>query len=189
MSKITLRDFFLFENEGLPQTGVFKIESLQKVSSIRDALAKKAQALKWTVAFDEIISKMDDLLRISLHDIMVSAWNKYRLLENSIEKSKASPNETFVIALAEHTIKSRHKPYIEIILNDKTMGKIDFDFSIDLILKGFIVKVKNGKMKEIITGSCKSRGTIKCEDFTILEKETASFPLPGSIELDEGVVK
>lgn len=186
-NKILLKDFFLFVDGTLPQTGKSIIESSQKVSSLKEALAKKMQAVKWAAALDEIIRKVDNLLEISLHDIMVSAWNKYRLFENAIEKSKASPNETFVIALAEHTIKSKHKPYIEIILNDKTIEKIDFDISLDLILKGFIVKIKNGWIKEITTGSCKGRGSLKCEGFMIIEEETKTFPLPGSIKLDEGI--
>lgn len=106
-NKITLKDFFLLVEGGLPQTGVSIIESSQKISSFKEALAKKMQAVKWAAALDEIIRKVDALLEVSLHDIMISAWNKYRLFENTIEKSKSSPNETFVIALAEHTIKSK----------------------------------------------------------------------------------
>lgn len=89
--------------------------------------------------------------------------------------------------MAEHTIKSEHKPYIEILINDKSVGKIDFNINISLTLKGIILKIRDGKIQEIQTGSCKGKGTIKCENFVILEKETESISLPGSINLGEGI--
>ncbi|GAH43635.1 unnamed protein product, partial [marine sediment metagenome] len=48
-----------------------------------------------------------------------------------------------------------------------------------LMLKGITLKIKGGKIREIITGSCKGKGIIMCENFKIMEKETESFPLPG----------
>jgi hypothetical protein len=118
---------------------------------------------------------------------MVKAWNKYRELLKYTDKEKYPPDVSVLVPLAEHTIKSEHKPYIEILINDKSVGKIDFNINISLTLKGIILKIRDGKIKEIQTGSCKGKGTIKCEDLVILEKETESFSLPGSINLGEGI--
>ena len=103
------------------------------------------------------------------------------------DKGKYSPNDIFLVPLAEHTIKSEHKPYLEILINDKSVGRIDFSINVALTLKGFILKIQDAKIKEIQTGTCKGRGTIQCEDIVIMEKETGSFPLPGSITLGDGV--
>jgi len=160
-NSITLRDLLLFEDEGLFVKDISRFESLEKLSSIKKILAVKARSIKWAAAIEEICSKTDDLLRIPIQDILVSAWNKYRMLSDIMEKSKASPNETFLVSVVEHTIKSEHLPYIEIMVNGKSIGKIDFNISVDLFLKGFNLKINNGKIKEIITGSCKGRGIIK----------------------------
>ena len=45
----------------------------------------------------------------------------------------------------------------------------------------------DGKIKEVITGTCKGKGTLKCEDLVILEKKIESIPWPGLITLGEGV--
>lgn len=182
-SEITLHQLFPLKEKILSL-----MESSKGVVALKEKIAKEVTSIKWPVTFDEIKNKIKDLLDISIPDIMVSAWNKYGILLNYTDKKKYSSNETFLVPLAEHTIKSEHKPYIEILINDKSVGKIDFNINISLTLKGIILKIRDGKIQEIQTGSCKGKGTIKCEDFVILEKETESFPLPGSINLGEGAV-
>lgn len=183
--EITLNQFFSLKE--LAQSRLSTIESSEKMSLLKEKVSKEIKEIRWPVTFNEIIKKVEDLLNISVSDIMVSAWNKYRELLKYTDKGKYPPDVSVLVPLAEHTIKSVHKPSIEILINDKPVGKIDFDINIALTLKGFILKIQDGKIKEIKTGNCKGKGTIKCEDFVILAKETESFPLPGSINLGEGV--
>ncbi len=183
--EITLNQFFSLKE--LSQSRLSTIESSEKMSLLKEKVSKEIKEIRWPVTFSEIIKKIEDLLNIGTTDIMVMAWNKYRILLKYTDKKKYSSNETFLVPLAEHTIKSEHKPYIEILINDKSVGKIDFNINISLTLKGIILKIRDGKIQEIQTGSCKGKGTIKCEDFVIMEKETESISLPGSINLGEGV--
>lgn len=184
----TLRQFFSYNENDLSQKRLSEIESDEKMSSLKEVVSKEAKEISWPAAFNEIIKNIGDLLNIGIPNIMVLAWNKYGELLKYTDKEKYPPDVSVLVPLAEHTIKSGHKPSIEILINDKPVGKIDFDINIALTLKGFILKIQDGKIKEIKTGTCKGKGTIKCEDFVILEKETESFPLPGSINLGEGAV-
>jgi hypothetical protein len=181
-SEITLHQFFALKEDALS-----KIESSKGVETLKEKFLKDIAGIKWPVAFSEIIKKVEDLLNISISDIMVAAWNKYRIFLKYTDREKYKPEETFFVPLAEHTIKSEHKPSIEILINDKLIGKINFDINIALTLKGFILKIQDGKIKEIKTGTCKGKGNVKLEDFVIMEKETESISLPGSINLGEGV--
>lgn len=183
--EITLNQFFSLKE--LSQSRLSTIESSEKMSLLKEKVSKEIKEIRWPVTFNEIIRKVEDLLNISIPDIMVAAWNKYRMLLKYTDRGEYSSNETFLVPLAEHTIKSEHKPYIEILINDKSVGKIDFNINISLTLKGIILKIRDGKIQEIQTGSCKGKGTIKCENFVILEKETESISLPGSINLGEGI--
>lgn len=184
-TQITLNNFFPLKE--LSQDQLSKIESGRGISTLKEKISRDVTGIKWPVALNEITRKVEDLLDISVIDIFLTAWNKYRILLKYTDKKKYSSNETFFIPLAEHTIKSEHKPYIEILINDKSVGKIDFNINISLTLKGIILKIRDGRIQEIQTGSCKGKGTIKCEDFVIMEKETESISLPGSINLGEGV--
>lgn len=186
-SQITLNQFFSFKGEELSQSRLSAMESSRKISSLKEVFSKEVKGIRWHVVFNEIMKKVGDLLNIGVSDIMVMAWNKYSLLLKYLDREKYSPDETFLVPLAEHTIKSEHHPYIEILINDKTVGKIGFDINISLNLEGIILKIQDGKIKEILTGSCKGKGTISHGDFVISEKSLEPIQLPGSIDLGEGI--
>ncbi len=181
-SEITLDQFFAMKEDALST-----IESSKGMEALKEKIQKESTTIKWPVALNEITKKVRDLLSISVIDIMVKAWNKYRELLKYTDKEKYPPDVSVLVPLAEHTIKSEHKPYLEILINDKAVSRIDFDINISLILKGIILKIQDGKIKEIKTGSCKGKGNVKLEDFVIMEKETESISLPGSINLGDGV--
>jgi len=181
-SEITLNHFFPIQENTLS-----KFKSMKSMEALKEKVEKEVPAIKWSAAFQEVIKQIEDLLNIRVVEIMAMAWNKYRVLQKYTDKEKYSPNDTFLTSLVEHTIKSEHKPYLEILINNNSVGKIDFSIYISLTLKGFILKIQDAKIKEIQTGTCKGKGTIKCEDVMIMEKETESFPFPGSITLGEGI--
>ncbi len=97
------------------------------------------------------------------------------------------PEATYLVHLAEHTVTSEHNPYIEIRVDDQPVGRVDFKIKISLTLDNFILKIQNGYIKAIQTGACKGKGTIYCWNLPILERETGPFPLPGNIDLGEGI--
>ena len=181
-SEITLHQFFAPKEDALST-----IESSKRMEALKEKIQKESTAIKWPVALNEITKKVGDLLNISVIDIMVKAWNKYRELLKYTDKEKYPPDVSVLVPLTEHTIKSEHKPYVEILINEKPVGKIDFNINISLTLKGMILKIQDGKIKEIKTGSCKGKGNVKLEDLVIMEKETESISLPGSINLGDGV--
>jgi hypothetical protein len=163
------------------------MESCQGLSSLKEKLAKEAPAINWTLAFSGIMDKVNDLLDVGIPDILVLAWNKHGMLRKYLDKGKYPPNETVMAHLAEHTIKSVHQPYIEIWISDRNLGKIDFNINLTLTIKGAILKIQDGSIKEICTGSCKGKGILSCEEFIIIEKETESISLPGSISFPKGI--
>jgi len=185
--EITLNQIFAFKEKELAQDKLSEIESSERIFSLKERVSKEVKEIKWPVTFSEIIKKIGDLLNIPIPDIMIKAWNKYGILQKYLDKKKYSPEETIIIPLAEHTIKSDHHPYIEILINDEPVGKIKFDINIALTLKGITLKIQNGRIKEILTGDCKGRGTIKYENLVILERQLGSISLPGSIDLGQGV--
>lgn len=187
-SQITLKQFFAFQEKNLNQDRLSAIESSDKLSPIKQKALEKAKAIKWHTLFKESVKQTEDLLNINLaQDIMVKAWNKSGQLLKYLDKEKYPPDQTFLVRLVEHTIKSEHQPYLEIFIDDEPIGKIRFNLTLALTFKGLDLKIKNGKIIEILTGACTGKGTIKCENFLIWEKPTEPFPLPGSIPLGEGI--
>jgi len=184
---ITLNKFFFEGEKDLSSKKLSALESATGVVSLRATILTDAKAVGWTTTWSEIVEKMKDLLDIGIPEIMVSAWNKYRILLKYLDREKYPPDETFLVPLAEHTIRSVHRPFIEILINDQSVAKIQFDLDLSLYLKEATLKIQDGKIKEILVGSCKGKGVMKCEGLVILERETDSVVLPGRISLGDGL--
>ena len=184
---LTLTQFFSLENKELLSDKLSTLESSGQVSAVREAAAKQAKGVGWGLIEAQIFEKLKDLSAIGIPDILAAAWNKYRILLKYLDREKYPPNESFLVPLAEHSITSEHHPYVEILVNDQPAGKIFFDIKVALTLEGIILKIRDGRIKEIFTGTCKGKGTISCDHIVILEKKTESVPLPGSIDLGQGI--
>lgn len=186
-SEFTLSQFFSVKADDLAQTLSREDEPSESDLSVRASLTKEVPQIGWAETVSGVLEKFDELLNIRITDIMVSAWNKYRALREYSNKEKYSPNETILVPLAEHTIASEHHPFIEILKNDRRIAKIEFTVNIVLKLEGCILKLQDGKIKEIRTGNIKGKGTVKYGKAVILNRDIASISLPGSIDLGEGV--
>lgn len=184
---LTLQELFSIGKRELSPRRFRAMESNETKTSLRDNILREAKTVTWGIAFSEIVKGAGELLNINLGDIFASGWNKHRELVKTGEKSRRSPNETFLVSLSEHKITSVHHPYIEVLLNDRPIGKIDFEISALLTLNGIVLKIRDGTIREILAGSCKAKGTVSCEKCLILEKETKSWSLPGSIDLGGGI--
>lgn len=186
-SNITINEFLGLKGKKLPKSQLSAIESSDKIIKVRDNILKKVKSVQWAATFKELVQKIEDILSISIVDIMIMAWDKSKVLLKYLDNTKYHPEDTILVSLAEHTIKSEHHPYIEMVLNGKSVGSINFDIDIEIVLEGATLKIQNGKIKEIMTGSCKGKGSIMCEGYEIVEKEMKSISLPGTIDLGDGI--
>lgn len=184
-SHLTLQHFFRLKEKQLTDRKRSDFEATEKVATIKEKLKKETKDVKWSLVSDEMTNKILDLLNIKIKDILVGAWDKSKEIKRYLNKDACYPDETILVSLAEHTIRSEHKPSLELLLNDKPIGSIEFNISIALHLNGIILRIKGGKIRQIHTGACKGSGRIKCEDFTLLERKTEAFSIPGVIELGE----
>lgn len=142
-----------------------------------------ADAVKETLK-ESIVNVLD----ISLGDILGAAWNKYHLLKEYRDTKKHPPDETALVPVADHKIESKHKPVISIKVGELPAYRLVLDVDLSLSIDGLILKIRDGKIKEIASGSCKGGGTIKWDKAVLIEKRTRKFNLPGTIDLGDGIV-
>lgn len=185
-SDLTLKLFFDYKKD-IPREWPAELDSAVAISDIKEKVRSEVHGMQWPAAFNEIKKKVGPLLDVGISDIMAAAWNKYRLLCKYLDRDKYPPDKTVMLPLAEHTVKSEHRPAIEIYLNDQLIGKIDFLVTVSLAFEGLILKIRNGRIMEILTGSCTGKGAISCENCLLVERATEPFPLPGSIKLGDGI--
>ncbi len=183
--ELTLDKFFATEGGFLPEQ-VSRIEASDTLSALKKKLAAEAR-VKWPIAFGMILERLRDITNIKMLDIMTGAWKKYQVLLKYTDKEKYPPGESFLVPMAEHTIKSEHHPALEILVNGHKFDTIVLDISLSLALKGVMLKVQDARIMEVAIGSCTGKGTLKFKDLVIMQRETETVSFPGSIKLGDGI--
>jgi hypothetical protein len=172
----TLREVFsLPEKEGDP--------SDDRWQAFQDKVNSEVKKIKWTSTMPDLAPKLGELLNIKIPDVLITAWKKIEEIQAIMEKSKKTPDETVYLELAQHTIKSEHKPSIDVKIKGATVKKIEMVIQLGFNLKGFLLKIQNGAITEMETGQCEAKGTIKYGGLTIAERKLAPIKLPFSIPI------
>jgi len=164
-----------------------QIETENEVISLHHNADKEPGIVGWDIIVDEVKSEIESLLDIGLPEVLAKAWNTEGMLVKYLDKEKYPPEETVVVPLVKHSIKSTHHPYVEVMIDDAAIGKVHLDIAIEMMLEGFNLKIQNGMIKAIATGVCKAKGSIGIEGTTLMEKQMKPIALPGIIALKDGI--
>ena len=154
------------------------------MNKFEDKIKEEIKGIKWTASAPELTKKAAELLNIKVPDILLDGWKKEEELKKILKESSASPDESFYLELIEHTIKSEHHPYIEIIIKGAPVKKIEFLVIISFNLKGIVLKIKEGVIKEIQAGTCEIEGEFAYQNLTLAKKNLSPLKLPLSVQLN-----
>ena len=146
-------------------------------------LTEEAKGIKWTAAMPDLGSKICELLDIKIHDILLTAWKKVEALRKALEDSKQTPEKAVYLDLAEHALDYESKPFIDVKLKGASVKKLTLTVLLNLKVKGFVVKVQNGAIRELQTGNCEAKGSIKYGTLSIAEKKLEPIKFPFSIKI------
>src|SRR5262245_51792485 len=124
--------------------------------------------------------------QIELGGILVGAWNKAFAVRQQLEKSAKSPGKELFLQLAEHKVTSTHKPYIALMKDGHELGRVPFNVIVEFTLQGAVLRLLDGEIKDIQTGRIvKGKGTIKCGELLLLEKEFKRIDVPATIAVPQ----
>jgi len=132
---------------------------------------------------DRIGDHVDEL---DVIEPILGSWMKYRQLRQYADRKKHGPEETLLLSLREHTMTIAHRPKLEILIGEQTVKALEFEVTLALVLEGVVLKVRDARVREILAGRCRGKGTFKCAGFTLLERATKPVELPG-ITRREGI--
>jgi hypothetical protein len=174
---MTVRDVFAIPKPGDSQ------ESSDGWKGFQERIRKEVKGLK-TAAMPDLAATIRELLEVPIHHIFLTSWKKTNVLQNLLEESQESPEALVNLELGDHTINSQHRPHIEVRIKNTPIKKIEFTLRLVFTLKGFVLKIQNGAIREMRTGKCEVRGTLEYQGLTIAEKKLAPINLPASIPLE-----
>lgn len=182
---LTLQQFF-----ALPAPGAFPREAWERsaeIAALRENLAAAAPAVAWTGAWEKVAAEIPKLFQVSTPGLLVKAWNNFRLLFKYLNREHYPPNEVIYLELGEHTVKSEHHPYIEVLVNGVSVRRLTFHILLTLTFKEVCLKIQDGRIKAITPVSCEGKGVVKLGDFVLWERKTGPVALPATIDLGEGI--
>jgi hypothetical protein len=178
-STITLRQVFSIPAAEAPNG------SPDGWKTFQETLAKELKGIKCPVPMSQLIPKIGELFDIEVPALLLSWWKKAEDLQKVLEESAKAPETVRYLELAEHSISSEHHPYLEVKIKNTCVKKIEFSILLLFKLKGFVLKIQNGRITQMQTGKCEVEGTVQYDELTILKKKLAPLDLPGSITLEE----
>ena len=149
MSAIPLTIGEFFENN-LDEEVLVKSLEPEKQDKLNDAV-KGIPDLTWNSVTEEVRGAYRNLFKIDMLDIFCGAWVKLKELQAYRDKEKHPPGEVALVPLAEHTISSKHKPHIDIMLGEKRLFEIPIEVLLKFKLKSFVLKIQDGCIHEIKT--------------------------------------
>jgi len=160
---------------------------------IRRALARKDVAgragagamLTWRLMPEALAEQLAGLLNIPLGDIMTGAWNKGYALRQHLQKSTKTPDKDLFLQLVEHKVTSTHEPYVALLRNGQEVGRLTFTIAVELVLQGAVLRIRDGKVREVQTAQIKGKGSVKLYGATLIEKELSPINVPGTFEIGE----
>jgi hypothetical protein len=164
-----------------------KFDNAKSTAELKNNLAKKSKLIQWDAVKEVLAEKTVEMLDIPIVKILFPAWKKYREIMEFADPEKHPPGETSLVSLAEHSVKTEHHPYLKVSYRGFEFPKIEFTLSAELILQGIVLRIQDGKIKEIKEGTIKGKGSLLLEKESVIETPFGSYDLPGSVDLDGGI--
>jgi hypothetical protein len=162
----------------------------QCVASVTAALGTSlfdVRHFDWSSLAGEISEKLEQMFDIRLTDILAAAWKDYQALLDCADPSKHTADETISLPMVDHRIETTLKPCLEIVVGERQPIRLTFEIAGELELKGVVAKVQDASIRALRIGSCRAKGSVKCEGVSLIKRETRDLDLPGQIVLGHGI--
>lgn len=180
---VTLKDLFSVPSHDSP-------DGAPGVTVLSSALASqvKGPKIEATLMRDALASGLDSVLSVEVSDIVAGAWLKTQMLRDYRDKSLAHPAETMTVALATHTIESKHSPSIDVLVNNKKIESLSIEIHVKMVIESLSLTIQNGRVKALRPGTGTLDGRISCKDITLVEHKAKPLAWPGAWSFGEGLV-
>lgn len=157
--------------------------ALGNVSALSGIAAAPIQAI-----MSEATEALGEALDVGLGDILAGAWNDSQKLRDAADPDVHGPEEIIFVPLVEHEIRSEHKPTLEFTLDGRTVCGLEFVVELALQLEGVVLRIKAGRIRSAVAGSCHASASLSCGGARLIGRETRDISLPLSVDLGEGIL-
>ncbi len=172
--------------------GASPIQTLATVAgwpAVRERLGKalaSVPAAQRELASRELGSAVGSLLGLRLGDVLVTAWRAHRALLAAGRATFENPAATEMVQLASHRITTAHRPYVDVIIDDRRIATLHFDLSLGLDVDTLLGTVRRGRLVALSSGRCAVTASLGCEGVDLVSGQTVIDPA-ASVTLGDGI--
>jgi hypothetical protein len=184
---LTMRELFEVDPKAFSARVESGLDAHRVAEDARQEIAKETSSIQWPWVRSAVAEKSQELLDLNVIDVLVNSWKKYMEIQQYADQKKYGREEEILAPLATHTVKSQHHPYVEILLKERQVGCITFDLDFSLVLEGFVLKIQDARIMEILTGSGKGEGALSLAGVSLWDQQLKPMRFPGHLSLGLGV--
>lgn len=165
-------------------------EKLVDASGVREALGEvPARLVKPLLGklWPLVAARVNSVLDVPIPRLLASGWSRYTELWKYTDPETYPPGRVTVLALAPHTIRSVHRPHVQVEIAGAVPVRLRLDFEVDLTadVKDAALMIEGGRVREILGGEASYRVTLGCRGQRIRAVEE-SFTIP-TLTFPEGI--
>ena len=183
----TLRDFFALVDDDRAAQHLAALTSSPALATLADTVSAAAGPARRQQALSDVAGAIPDLLEVDVSSVLAGAWQKGTELGRFTDPHQYAPDETILVELTTHVVSSQHRPHLDLLVNDRPCGRLDFTVEIALRVEGIVLTITDGKIWKATTGSCTASGRIACAGRTLCVRESAPVQLPRTLVFDRPV--
>ena len=184
MSSVTLSDIFAAADT---DTWRAQLDSSPGFEGLAATLAGQTDMMDRTATLQAIATKLPDLLGIDVGKVLVGGWKKSEELRRYADPEQYPPDETMLVELIQHSIRSSHAPHLDFMIRDTQVSRIDFELDMELDVDGAVLTIRDGKIWALSVGTCLASGELTCGGHSIMKKKAEPIDIPGTYELAQPV--
>ena len=109
---------------------------------------------------DEIGRVADGLLDLDLMDVLLSAWRKYAVLQESAYRSLTPPGSEEVHLLATHRVTATYRPRVDVLVQGGKTNSFELQLALAFDLAGVCAVVRWGHLVALRGGECLVTATL-----------------------------
>lgn len=149
-------------------------KSLRENEQVRSALGGIARlsTAGSNAVCDEIANVSAGLAELDVFDLIVAGVKKHGELSEAARRSVLPPKTDELVQLAQHRIVSKHEPSVELQVDGKTVGSLDFGLKINFLIYALTATVSDGDLVRLHSGDVHVSAKLSWEDLTLFERET-----------------
>jgi hypothetical protein len=125
------------------------------------------------------------LADFSVADVLAGAWRTHDRFKKYTDTTQFPAGTETLVPIKTHHLTVTRKPYLEIFVDSRSQGSIDFELTVDLAVEGGVLVIKDGRFMRIEAGKGKATATLKCEGVTVAERATRDFRWKESVSFGE----